>query len=229
MLFKPLIGAELSGSLGGIVASHNKGGAYFRVRSVPVNPNTPFQQVIRTAQADLTVRWTDNLTQVQRDAWITYAENVELPNRIGAMGPISGLSMYVRSNVSRAQTGLPRQDAAPIIFNLGGFTAPTINAITGSTDLLSLNFTVTDDWVNEDDSAMLVYTSRPQNETVVFFKGPYRFAALIAGDLAIPPTSPADIALAFGATAGQRVFIRVIVSRADGRLSADFRDFDAVV
>lgn len=229
MLFKPLIGAELSGSLGGIVASHNKGGSYFRVRVVPVNPNTPQQQTVRTATSDLTVRWTDELTSVQRDAWDTYAENVPLPNRIGASTTISGLSMYVRSNVSRIQAGLPRVDNAPIIFNLGAFTEPVINSITGSTDLMELAFASSDPWDDEDDSAMLVYTSRPQNPTVNFFKGPYRFAAAILGNSVSPPTNPASIALAFGASAGQRVFIRVTVSRSDGRLSADFRNFDAVV
>ena len=229
MIFRPLIGADLSGSLGGITASHNKGGPYFRVRAIPVNPNTPQQQTIRTATADLTVRWNDSLTTVQREAWDTYAANVPLPNSIGESGNISGLAMYVRSNVSRIQAALARQDDAPIIFNLGSFTAPVINSITGSTDILELAFVPSDPWDDEDGSAMLVYTSRPQNPTINFFKGPYRFAAAILGDSGTPPTTPASIALAFGATAGQRVFIRVTVTRSDGRLSADFRNFDAVV
>ena len=229
MIYRPLIGADLSGSLGGITATHGKGGPAFRVRSIPTNPNTPQQQTVRTATADLTVRWQDTLTAAQRTAWEDYAANVPLPNAIGDSRNVPALSMYVRSNVSRIQAGLARQDDAPIIFNLGAFTEPVINSITGATDLLELAFASSDPWDDEDDSAMLVYTSRPQNPTIVFFKGPYRFAAAILGNSVTPPTNPASIALAFGATAGQRVFVRVTVTRSDGRLAADWRGFDAVV
>ena len=47
MLFVPTIGTKLSGSLGGIVASHNRFGSYFRQRTVPVNPDTADQQMVR--------------------------------------------------------------------------------------------------------------------------------------------------------------------------------------
>lgn len=229
MIFRPLLGADLSGSLGGITAGHNAGGPFFRVRAVPTNPRTTFQETIRAATADLTVRWNDDLTQLQRDAWDVYATNVPLPNANGEARSIPGLAMYVRSNVSRIQAADPRVDNAPTTFNLGAFTAPTIASITAATDLLSLNFTEADAWVGEDDSSMLIYTSRPQNPSIKFFINPYRFAARIEGDSGAPPTSPASIALAFPAAVGNQIFIRVRVTRADGRLSADFRDVDVVV
>jgi hypothetical protein len=66
---------------------------------------------------------------------------------------------------------------------------------------------------------MFGYISRPQNITKNFFRGPYRYAGKIEGDSVTPPTSPATLVSDFPYAAGQRAFLRVRVSRADGRLS----------
>ncbi len=223
MLFVPTIGAQLSGSIGGITASHNAGGTYFRQRAVPTNPATPFQVIPRQLMGELASRWTNTLTQLQRDAWILYASNVTILNRIGVSINVSGLNMYQRSNIPRLQAGLPRVDSGPTTFNLGEFTAPTIASLTAPT-ALSLNFDITDDWVGEDDAAMLIYGSRAKGPAIVFFKGPYRaLATQLLGDLAIPPTSPFAGVMPFVQSAPNKGFIRVQVTRVDGRLSEDLR------
>lgn len=223
MLFRPTIATDLSGSLGGIVASHNKGGPYFRNRAIPTNPSTAFQQTLRNAMTVLTAAWNDDLTPAQRIAWQTYADNVPLTNRIGEARNVSGQNMYVRGNIVASQTGLPRQNNAPIVFNLGSFTEPTFLIADQTGQALSIGFTAADDWANEDDSAMLVFVSRPQNPSINFFKGPYRFSGRIDGDSVTPPTTPASIPAPFFITAGQRVFIQIRVCRADGRLTGVFR------
>lgn len=223
MKFKSLLFAQTSGSMGGVTFSHNRGGLYTRSRAIPTNPATPFQEVIRNATTQLTNFWLDTLTVAERLAWETYAENVTVTDRLGEQMKLPPLAMYVRSNVSRLQQGLPRQDAAPVIFNLGGFTGPSFT-FAQATSTLSVTFEPGDGWANEDDSAMLVYTSREQNPTIKFFKGPYRLAGAVLGDLALPPTSPADIVTPFPAAVGNRIFVQVRVTRADGRLSEAFRD-----
>ena len=228
MLFKPLLGDQLSGSAGGIVASHNRGGTYFRQRAIPVNPQTPEQVAVRGFLSQLTSIWVNTLSVAQRTAWDVYALNVLIPNRLGDPRNIGGVGQYVRSNVPRLQAGLPRVDNAPTVFDLGDFTDPTIISITAPT-ALSLGFTESDAWVSEDDAGMLVLASRGQNASINFFKGPYRFADSIDGEVAIPPTTPAAIVLPFIIAATQRVFIEVKVSRADGRLSSTFRNFGTAV
>ena len=47
--------------------------------------------------------------------------------------------------------------------------------------------------------------------------------ALISGDGTTPPTSPAAIGLPFACVAGQKLFAKAVLSRADGRLSSPFR------
>jgi len=225
MKFKPLLGAALSGKLGGIVASHNAGGGYFRAFAIPTNPGSPQQEVVRVATANNAIRWQDNLLQSQRDGWQAYADAVPITDALGNPINIPPLAMYNRSNVSRIQAGLPRVDDAPTLLNLGAFSQPTISAITAAADTIDIAFDNADLWANEDDSSMLLYCSQGKSPTTNFFKGPYRYAGRIDGDAITPPTSPATITLPFAVSVGQRVFIKIRVTRADGRLSTSFRKF----
>jgi hypothetical protein len=228
MKFRPTIGQDLSGSLGGITASRNKGGTYFRGRVIPVNPGTVFQQVIRTFVAQLTSLWANTLTEAQRLSWDNYALQVPITDRIGEPRNIGGIAQYVRSNVPRLQVALARVDTAPTIFNLGDYSPPSIASVTAPT-AFSIAFEAADDWANEDGAAMLLFTSRGMNPTINFFKGPYRSVAGILGDGITPETSPFAAVGAFPLLAGQRAFIRAAVTRADGRLSSSFRTADIVV
>lgn len=223
MLFKPLLGDQLSGSIGGVTASHNRGGTYFRQRATPTNPNSVQQQAVRGFFSQLAGLWVDTLTQVQRDGWDTYALMVELPNRIGDPRNVGGLGMYQRSNVPRLQFTLPRVDDAPTIFDLGNYTPPTFGILSEAAQTIDLSFDVLDAWVNEDDAALLIYTSRAVNASINYFKGPYRLVNAILGDLALPPTSPFTTNLAFPYVEGQKVFFRVDVTRVDGRYGSEFR------
>lgn len=223
MKFNGTLLGQASGSLAGTTFSHNRGGQYTRKRSTPTNPNTTFQQAVRSAVGQLTSLWLNTLTTAQREAWDTYASNVLIPDTLGEPRNIGGLGQYVRSNVPRLQAALPRVDDGPTIFNLGDFTAPAIASLTAATGIYSITFTAADDWANEDDAAMLFLTSRGQNASINYFKGPYRFAGTIDGDSTTPPTSPASITSAFTVAVGQKGFIQARVSRADGRLSAPFR------
>ena len=222
MLFKPLLGTDLSGKVGGLVASHNAGGAYFRAATIPTNPNTPFQQAVRTAVATLSSSWQDTLTQGQRDAWQTYADNVLVTNRIGEQVNISGLAHYVRSNTARLQNDVTTVSVAPTKFNLGQFGQGFVFAATQAGQTVDINFGGTfpvDPWISEAGSFLFVYLSRPQNSGIKFFKGPYRLAGSLQGD-AIPPASPFVVTAPFAINEGQRIFARTVVAYADGRYTS---------
>lgn len=221
MLFTSGLVAAASGSLGGIVASRNAAGPYLRIRAVPVDPQTTRQVNVRTIMGQLSNRWVNTLNDAQRADWETYATNVPLPARLGGTHVVSGIAMYLRSNVARRQAGMLTIDTAPIIFDVGEFTPISSLAVTAAGNLIAFAFTPADDWANEDDAAMLVYGGIAVNPTINFFKGPYRFAARIDGDGVTPPTSPSSLASQYAYSLGQKVFVRVIVVRADGRQSFD--------
>lgn len=226
-VFKGLLVSKVSGSIGGITFSHNKGGPYFRARATPTDPNSPQQQAVRAFVGQLSNHWINTLTAAQREAWSNYAANVLVLDPFGDPRFIPAISHYVRSNVPRMQAQLIRADDAPTIFNTGDFTSPSF-AVSEATQEVSVAFGDADDWCGEDASALLIYGSRPQNPTINFFKGPYRFAGYALGSTTVPPISPETIALPFAAVEGQRTFWRAQVTRADGRLSLSFRDLATV-
>lgn len=223
MLFRSQIVTAASGSIAGTTFSHNRGGMYQRARVTPVNPNTPAQNFARTRLANLTNIWANTLSDVERQAWDLYALNVPLPDPFGDPRNVGGIGMYIRANLPRLTAALARQDIAPILFDVGEFTAVDGPTALAAGNLMGFTFDNTDLWANEDGAAMLVFGGRPKNPAVNFFTGPYRFAGLIAGDAITPPTSPASITNPFSFALGQRVFWRVQVTRVDGRYSTTQR------
>lgn len=225
MLWKGSIITAASGKMGGIVASHNAGGQYFRQYRVPTNPSSIYQEAVRNAVATLTTRWTAVVTLNQRAAWAVYAQNVSVSNPLGDTNLNSALSWYCACNVPRIQAGVSVIDAGPTVFTMANLTPP-VATITAAGTTASLAFTNTDAWANEAGGYLLVYASRPQSPGINFFKGPYRYAGKVTG-AGTPPTSPATITLPFvSGPAGSRQFFQVRAVRADGRISAPFRIFD---
>lgn len=220
MKFRSSLLAQASGSLAGSTFSHNKGGQYIRNRATPVNPNTPQQIAVRAGFAQLAALWSNTLTPAQRAGWDNYATLVSVFNVLGNTIFLTGFNMYIRSNCPRVQAGLARVDDAPTDFTLGSFTPITMTA-TAALDGLSITFDNTDDWANETGAFMFLYGSRSVQPSINFFKGPFRLVGQIVGDDTTAPTSPASFANVFTNVAGNKVFARVRVSRADGRLSND--------
>lgn len=221
MLFKGTFGTQMSGSIGGLVFSHNAGGTYVRARVTPTNPNSPQQIAVRNAVAFLSNFWNNGLTLLQRSIWDTYALNVSVTNRIGDQVFISGMTQYVRSNVARIQANLARADNGPGVFNIGQNTPPSITNFSEGTQLGEINFgngQLADAWANEVGGFMWVFISPPQNPTINYYRGPYRLVAVVVGD-PVPPVSPILINAPFPFIAGAKIFGRAITGRADGRLA----------
>jgi hypothetical protein len=208
-----------SGSKGSTVASHNRFGYYLRNRVVPVNPNTARQVAVRAAFGQLSTRWSTQLNAAQRAAWALYGDNVPITNSQGTPINLTGSMMYIRCNTPRLQAGLPIVDDGPTIFSLPDFTAPSVDTFSEAGTNFNVNFTEADTWVDDDDSAMLIYVGRPQGVGRSFFKGPFRATEGILGNSITPPTTPTTIASTYALAAGNHVWVRVTVTRADGRLS----------
>lgn len=219
MIYKSQVYTEASGSIGGVVYSHNRGGLYTRARTIPCNPNSAQQMAIRAMVAGLTNHWKLTLMPGQRDAWAWYADQVLIPNALGDPKKIPPLAHYIRSNVPRILGGFLRKDDGPVNFNLGQFTPPAIVKIDATADKIEFSLTIGDEW-NVTGGGLILYTSRPQNPTIGYFKGPYRFATSVAGPGAGTPQTKD---LAFPCTVGQLIYAMWRFTQADGRLSLPFR------
>lgn len=224
MLFKSLILDKASGSVGGGTFSHNRFGQYIRQRSTPVNPSSSRQQEVRAAFSQLAAFWTDVLTQAQRDAWNLYGNSVEFINKVGDTIHLTGFNHYLRSNTAITQATGPRVDIGPTTFTLPT-TDPTIVAtVSEAAQTISLAFDDTLDWCSEDNAFMSVLMASPKGQGVEFIDGPFRFAASIAGNLAVPVTSPKALIVPFGVAELQKSQVQARIMRADGRVSTPFRD-----
>jgi hypothetical protein len=221
--FKSALVTQVSGSIGGMVGSHNRGGMYMRSRAVPVNPATSFQQAVRNQLSTLVTRWSQTLTALQRQGWQDYADNVEVTDTLGDKRKATALDWYVGANTPRVQFGGAIIDAPPTVFTMANLTPPVITSITSTTRVMILTFTNTDLWATLTGGFLGIYISRPQSPGVSFFKGPYRFLDKIVG-AASPPTSPfTTVAGPFPLAVGNNVFVQFRAFNADGRYSSPFR------
>lgn len=215
---------NISGSVGGNTYSRNRYGRYMRQKSIPVNPNTARQVVIRAALAYLTARWSDTLTALQRAAWNLYGSNVTMLNKLGETIYLSGFNHYIRSNSIRKQANLSVIDAGPVVFELPA-QDPTL-LVTGSeaTQQLTLAYDDGMDWADEDGGYMAFFQGQPQNAQRNFFAGPWRYLTNIPGVNGAPPASPKIVGVPFAIAEGQRQWCYARILRADGRLSSPFED-----
>lgn len=222
MKYKSPVYSQASGSIAGLTYSHNQGGLYARARTIPTNPSTAQQQAIRNAVSQLTQLWSSTLTDTQRDGWTTYAAAVPITDTLGDPRNIGALAMYVRCNVPRLQASLARIDDAPTVYTLGDATGLSVSNLDPATEEYDVNYTNTDAWA-DTGGALLIYSSRPTNQTVNFFKGPYRLAGMVLGNTSTPPTSPETVTSPFPFAAGNRLHVQIRATLPDGRLTSPYR------
>lgn len=211
---------QASGSVGGLVYSHNRYGNYVRAKATPVNPGTARQTAVRSVFASLAEAWRDILTPAERVAWGTYALNTPIVDRLGRSQTLTGLNWYIACNSLRLQASLTRVDTAPALFGLADLTAPVFTFDASSTQVSTV-FTNTDEWAGEVGGALLIFASAPKGPAINFFKGPFKYLGLIAGAVS-PPTSPQVKTLADAVVAGQQAWGKAVAVRADGRISLPF-------
>lgn len=96
---------DARGSIGGTVFSKNKGGAYTRARTAPINRRTTAQSIVRNNFASNSKTWSGSLTAAERAAWNAFAASNPLVNRLGASIKVSGFNMFQKLNQVLSQIG----------------------------------------------------------------------------------------------------------------------------
>jgi hypothetical protein len=210
-----------SGKVRGLVASHNKGGTYFRGKTIPVNSNTAGQVAARNRVASLVARFRLTLTNAQKTGWAVFAENVNVIDRLGNSVLLTATNWYIKANTIRMQGSFGIADAPPTTFALSTLS-PLTGTITANTTNLLMSWNAVDDWQGATATAGVnIYASRPQNGTINYFTGPYQFSGTIRSTAA---SGTVGLALPFAAgPVGSKVFIRAVATAVDGRPSSVFR------
>lgn len=231
MKFKSQVLTQASGSIGGVVYSHNRGGLYQRARSIPVNPQTPAQSAARNAMSSASTIWSTLLSESQRMAWEEYAANSPVTDVFGDPLLLSGQQMYIRCMTPRLRIGEGAVFNGPTTFGLGAIQNTGINEIQSGGTTVDIEFDDSDSWANETGGFLIVQLGRQQSPTINYFRGPYRFAGRFPGDDITPPTSPDSVTNPFETnyTEGNKVFARIVGSLADGRLTNVVETSDLVI
>lgn len=215
---------QMSGSIAGNTFARNRYGNYCRARTKPTNPNTGRQQLIRAALSELTARWGQTLTALQRAAWNLYGASVAMKNRLGENVFMTGFNHYIRSNSFRVAYGKTPVDDGPVIFELPA-TDPAFTIAGGeAAQQITVSFDDTMDWDNETGGFLVYYQGQPQNAQRNFFAGPWKLLSYTAGVDGAPVASPVVEATVYALAEGQHLWTRARILRADGRISSPFRD-----
>ena len=212
-----------SGSVGGNTFSRNRYGAYMRVRTKPVNPQTDRQSRVRAIMSQNAAAYLDSASSAQRIEWGVYATNIVKKNKLSEDIRWSGYNHFIASKTAAKNAGLPAILDGPVIFTLPGEDPTFAVTASAATQLATITFADRADWCSEDNAGMIISIGIPQNASRAFFDGPYKHAGLIAGDLSVPITSPQTIALPYPAVENQKLWVRGRIIRADGRLSDWFQ------
>lgn len=202
-----LLVGQLSGSAGSTVASHNRNGQYFRVRTIPVNPDTPRQSVVRTNVQELSQQYR-SLTEAQRTAWGSLGDQMTRIDHLGNSYTLSGLQAYMSVNINRRTLSLADVTTAPAMTTvsiLAGVTS-TYTAI-GGFDVI---FTSTPLDAGEH---LVAFATGPMSPGRNFAgKGQYRLIQVGADATASPLDITTNWVAKFGAPVnGQKIFVKAVV------------------
>ncbi len=206
---------EMRGSIGGWVFSRNSSGPYIRNRGVPVNPNSPLQQLRRAAFQDVAAAWTAIAGPQQRQAWNEWASQVSWLNPLGQTIKLSGFNQFLRLNCARVLAGSAIQSDPPTEFVL---PSPITGLVVSADDGLSssISFTSGQAWMSETGAKAMIFFGEPVSVAKAYLGTRYRYAGCILGNATTPPTSPQTVFLVPWASypSGQQfqVYVRILRS-----------------
>ena len=200
---------DIRGSIGGTTFARGAGGNIARARVKPVNPRSALQVERRAQVAFLTKEWSSTLTDQQRADWRAYAAGTTWTNKLGQTIEINGLAAFLRLNTLLLIIGEPVRAAAPTAMGHAGGVTITFDA---ETDMSNIELDEPGGAFNKDldDEHVIVFQALPVSPGVVHGTRGLRFIGVTSGDLALPPTYPADIASAYTMNIGQNITCRAM-------------------
>ena len=143
MKYIGLLSSAASGKMGGIVASHNRGGQYFRKHSVPTQPRTAAQKLVRNQLQAFSAAF-KSLTASQVQGWNALALTVTLKSKLGTTYHPTGQQLFVSCNKHLANVNITTQlSNPPAIPSIPGLTTFTATPVGSGTTVTSWGLAVT--------------------------------------------------------------------------------------
>ncbi len=131
--------AAASGSIGGTVFSHNRGGPYTRNRSIPITVSSDAALNAKQRLATASQDW-QGLSDVQRESWTNWALQNPVTDALGFPRHKTGHQSYVGINARRASAGDVAIAVPPIVPAPDGLLTLVVDGDIGLGDV-DLEFT----------------------------------------------------------------------------------------
>ena len=192
---------QKSGAVGPTVYQGSRHGTVERIRTMPTNPNTRYQQNVRSVMAAVASEWR-GLTDEVRAGWKALAS--QMP------GNLTGFQAYVQINATLVNAGKPKLEEPPEIPAFGITTAPGLAADDApSIKLNQLACTVAPD-------SFIIQAAPPLLAGRSSFGAAWRNLQVLPGHAA--PAADVDLTAAYTARfgqlkAGQRIGVRVFAMK----------------
>ena len=219
MLFRGSFVTDARGSVGGITASRNRGGAYIRARIKPTQVPSDARSRARADLGSQASAWAA-LTPDQRAAWDDRATTWTTVNKLGEVIKISGFNWFCRTNASRSLAGQGQVSDPFDDIPTTELHPPTNGTLDASAQSLAADVDSADPWAGDANGRLLVFMTRGQNPGRISPSGGFTFVAAFPGNV-VPVTGIATSSLPVVVTAGRNYFVRYVALDADGRVSAE--------
>jgi hypothetical protein len=220
------LAGRISGSVHSQVFSRNRYGAYIRARSVPTNPDTAYQQAIRSFLSTYSAAY-GALTDAQRAAWVSYAQQNPITDSLGERQVLTGHAAYIGLNSRIAQAGESAITDPPI-----GNAPVGLLTLSHVVDIglggCSITFTATP---LAADDMLYVQAAVVNSSGINYVKNLLKLVVITAKAQATGYDHEADLVARFGTLiVGQKVVIQCsVLDSATGLLSIPLRAETLVV
>lgn len=204
---------DASGKLGGQVFAKNRGGAYIRTKTSPLNPQTSSQMGIRGIFASISSAWS-SLTEGERISFNSFVGDYARTDIFGDLRNPSGKALFQRLNQNLLLTQQPQ-----ITTCVAPSAVPFANLISCNGDVSDEELTV--QTIGDTTGSKLMIWATPQlSQGKSFIKNDLRLLTVVDGGDGISRDIWGDYIVKFGVpSAGANIHVGVRVVNANGQAS----------
>jgi len=200
----PAVGA-ISGSVGGSVFSHNKGGPYIRNRTIPTKATSEYATNIKALLTQASQDW-QGLTAERQSAWREWAKTNPISNALGQSRIVPGHVAYIRVNMTLMICGYDMVVIPPVIQPTYAPTSLVLNADIGP-GTFDITYTPTP---CAADGCLMVWAALVDSHGISYVENLYKLVAISPLAQASPMDIQTQVEERFGlAIEGQVLHVRV--------------------
>lgn len=216
MKFTSHVFAQASGSVGGMVYSHNTGGQYAKISAVPTNPQTPAQSAARGNFGGNSALYRA-LLPAEQQSWINYGQSSPRVDAIGNVHPISGVAAFISTQRNLNTAGGAATTIAPAPVGSDAIITVAVAAVAGAGTVI---VTVDPDPVPADHT-MVFQSTIPVSAGVNNLNSLYRQIGTEVATTAGPFDMSAEWIAKYGSLiAGMKIGMRVyLINSITGEVS----------